>query len=91
MEALTAEASITAAFLVAVALGFRRDPRIIVVALFAHGAFDSVHAHLVDNPGVPPWWPQFCLAYDATAAACLALLLVAAKRREPRNRYEALA
>ena len=74
-RALLAEAPVAAAFLVAVALGFRRDQRIIVAALFAHGLFDFVHGHLIDNPGVPGWWPAFCLAYDATAAACLAALL----------------
>jgi hypothetical protein len=24
---------------------------------------------------VPPWWPQFCLAYDVVAAGYLALRL----------------
>jgi hypothetical protein len=74
-RALVAESAVTAVFLAAVVLGFRRDLRIIVAALFAHGVFDFVHAQLIDNPGVPAWWPMFCLSYDVTAAACLAWLL----------------
>ena len=26
------------------------------------------------NPGVPAWWPAFCLGYDVAAAAILAWL-----------------
>lgn len=29
----------------------------------------------IANPGVPPWWPIFCLAYDVTAGGYLAVLL----------------
>ena len=32
--------------------------------------------HLIDNPGVPHWWPGFCLAYDVIAGGFLALLLM---------------
>ncbi len=42
--------------------------------LAAHGMFDFVHAHVIDNPGVPEWWPAFCGAYDVVAAAALAWL-----------------
>ena len=27
------------------------------------------------NPGVPAWWPGFCLSYDVAAAGCLAWIL----------------
>jgi hypothetical protein len=36
----------------------------------------SVHGRLIANPGVPAWWPMFCLACDVTAAGCLASLLL---------------
>lgn len=75
MHAIGAELAITVAFLVAVVVGFRRNLWIVVAALAAHGLFDLVHPHLIDNPGVPAWWPSFCAAYDVTAAACLAWLL----------------
>ena len=90
-RALLAESAVTAVFLLAVALGFKRDLRIIVVALFAHGAFDFLHGNLIQNPGVPAWWPMFCLAYDATAGSCLAALLYFSAKARSGDRYEALA
>lgn len=75
MRAIVVEAAVTALFLAAVVVGFRRNLWIIVVALAAHGLLDLVHAPLIANPGVPEWWPMFCLAYDLTAAAGLAWLL----------------
>jgi hypothetical protein len=54
---------------------------IVVTAFAAHGIFDLVHAHLYANPGVPVWWPAFCLAYDVVAAAYLGWLLASKKVR----------
>jgi len=45
---------------------------------FIVGALLPLAVGLLSNPGVPGWWPAFCLAYDVTAAAYLAWLL---KRR----------
>ena len=56
-------------------LGFKRSPWFVVVALAAHGMFDLIHPHAVEHQGVPVFWPEFCSAYDVTAAAFLALLL----------------
>lgn len=36
---------------------------------------DLFHGHLVENPGVPPWWPAFYGSYDVVAGAFLAWLL----------------
>lgn len=57
------------------AVGFRTSLWLVVVALAAHGLYDSIHGHLISNPGVPAWWPPFCLSYDVVAAAYLAWLL----------------
>lgn len=73
--ALLPELGVTALFLAAVVIGFRRNLWIVAAALVAHGAFDAVHALLIDNPGVPAWWPAFCGAYDVVAGAGLAMLL----------------
>jgi hypothetical protein len=73
--ALLVESSVTIVFLVAVVLGFRRNLWIVAGALLGHGLFDLVHPHLIANPGVPDWWPMFCMAYDVAAAAWLAWLL----------------
>lgn len=74
-QALFAETLVMLAFVGVAALGFRRNLWLVVGALALHGLFDSFHGRMVANPGVPPWWPSFCLAYDMVAAAGLALLL----------------
>jgi hypothetical protein len=72
---LLIESSIIAAFVLVSVLGFKISLWFVVVALFAHGLFDLVHARIIHNAGVPKWWPMFCLSYDVTAAAYLAWLL----------------
>jgi hypothetical protein len=72
---LLIESSVVALFLAATALGYRRNLWLIVAGLLAHGIFDFVHGRLIANPGVPAWWPMFCLTYDVTAAGFLAWLL----------------
>ena len=62
-------------FIVLTTLGFKFNLWLVVVALFGHGVMDIFHGHLIDNPGVPGWWPGFCSAYDITAAGCLAWIL----------------
>ena len=42
----------------------------------ARGVFDALHDQVITNPGVPAWWPQFCLSYDVMAAGYLASLLL---------------
>ena len=74
-QALAVESVFILVFLVAAVLGFRRNLWIVAAALFAHGIFDFFHASLISNPGVPVWWPMFCLTYDVVAAGYLAWLL----------------
>jgi hypothetical protein len=70
------------AFFVALALvGFRVSLWFAALALAAHGVFDFVHASLVSNPGVPPFWPAFCGTYDVAAGAFLGWLLVSGRTR----------
>jgi len=74
-DVLVVEALVCVVFLAVAVTGFRGSLWVVVVALAAHGIFDLTHAAIVSNPGVPSWWPEFCLAYDVTAAAYLAWLL----------------
>lgn len=74
-DALFLELAVGAAFVTAAATGFKRSLWIVAIALAAHGLFDLVHGALINNPGVPAWWPGFCFAYDVTAAGYLAWLL----------------
>jgi hypothetical protein len=63
-------------FVVVSILGFKRNLWILVAGLCAHGLFDLGHAHLIANPGVPSFWPPFCLSYDVTAGGYLAWRLL---------------
>ena len=69
------EALLAVVFVVAASVGFRKSPWITASAIAGHGVLDAVHGGLVDNPGVPVWWPAFCLAFDVTAGAYLAWAL----------------
>ena len=51
-------------FLIFAVLGFKRNLWLAVAAMVGHGCFDFVHHLFVENPGVPRWWPGFCLAFD---------------------------
>lgn len=72
---LAIESIAIAAFAGVSIVGFRTSLWIVVAGLALHGLFDVIHGHLIANPGVPAWWPAFCLAYDFAAAAYLAVLL----------------
>jgi hypothetical protein len=80
-HALVLESLVGAAFVAVAAIGFKRSLWLVVGALAAHGIFDFVHGALISNPGVPDWWPEFCLSYDVTAAAYLAWLLKSGRVR----------
>ncbi len=70
------ESLVAGGFAVAATVGFRRSLWLVAAALGAHGVLDLFHARVVANPGVPAWWPGFCLAYDVAAAAWLTGLLL---------------
>jgi hypothetical protein len=74
-EALILESIAGAVFVVAATAGFKRSLWIVAGALAAHGIFDLAHGAFIANPGVPDFWPHFCLAYDVAAAVYLAGLL----------------
>jgi len=75
-HALLSELVATTVFVVLSAVGFRRNLWLVVMGLVAHGIFDLVHGGLIDDPGVPHWWPMFCLMFDVAAAAYLAWRLL---------------
>ena len=79
VQTVAVESAVMALFAAAAVAGFRGSLWIVVAALAGHGVFDAVHGHLIENRGVPEWWPAWCLAYDVGAAAGLAWLL----RRQP--------
>ncbi len=70
--ALLEESGVMLVFIAIAMLGFKRNLWWVVAALAAHGVSDLFHGHVIANPGVPAWWPPFCMTYDVTAAAYLA-------------------
>jgi len=70
-----------AVFVAAAVAGFRWSLWVAALALAAHGIFDFSHAAVISNPGVPTWWPEFCAAYDVTAAVFLGWLLKSGRIR----------
>lgn len=68
------------AFLLLAVLGFRRNLWWVAAALVGHGVFDFVHHWLIQNPGVPAWWPGFCLSFDVLLGGFLAVHLIRRSR-----------
>jgi hypothetical protein len=75
VETVVIESVVMTVFAAAAVAGFKWSAWILVVALAGHGVFDAVHGHVIENAGVPAWWPAWCLAYDVGAAAGLGWLL----------------
>jgi len=73
--ALTSESLAASIFLMLAVVGFKKNLWLIVAALVGHGVFDFFHHLVIQNPGVPVWWPGFCGSFDVLAGGFLALLL----------------
>jgi len=69
------ESVVMSLFAIAAVAGFKSNTWIVVAALAGHGVFDAFHGYILENSGVPAWWPAWCLAYDVGAAAGLGWLL----------------
>lgn len=75
IPALWHEIAATLVFSTLAIVGYQTTGWIVVAALAAHGVFDALHGRVTANAGVPSWWPAFCLTFDVTMAAVLAVLL----------------
>jgi hypothetical protein len=80
-HALVLESLVGTVFLAVAVSGFKSSLWLVAAALAAHGIFDLGHSTVISNPGVPSWWPQFCLWFDVTLAAYLAWLLRSGRLR----------
>jgi hypothetical protein len=78
---MLAESAVAGVFILLAVIGFKKSQWFLVVALAGHGVFDLMHHLLIDNPGVPDFWPGFCMAFDVVAAAYLAVLLVRCRQQ----------
>ena len=48
-----------AGFAIAAVAGFKSSAWIVVGALAGHGGFDALRGEVLENSGVPVWWPLF--------------------------------
>jgi hypothetical protein len=79
--ALIVDSIVMLAFVLVAVWGFKSTLWLVVAGLAGHGVLDAFHHGVVANPGVPAWWPPFCLGYDVAAAAVLGWLLTAGSRQ----------
>lgn len=75
VETVLLESVVMIGFAIAAVAGFKSSVWIVVGALAGHGVFDALHGEVIENSGVPVWWPAFCLTFDLGAAASLAWLV----------------
>jgi hypothetical protein len=74
-SAVIAESIAAVAFFLIAVIGFKSTLWLVVAGLAGHGLFDFVHHFIIENPGVPLWWPGFCLTADVALASYLAVLI----------------
>ncbi len=79
-SAIWIEAAATSLFAALAIVGFRKNLWFVVIGLLAHGTFDFIHPALIDNSGVPSWWPPFCLSADLLIGVGLAMYLAGFRR-----------
>lgn len=73
---LVPEIAVACLFAVVAVIGFKWNLWLVVAGTAGHGVFDLVHHHLIENTGVPAFWPGFCLAFDVAFGAWAAFRLV---------------
>jgi len=70
------EIAAASCFLLLATIGYKKSLWLVAIALVGHGVFDIVHHSLIENPGVPHWWPGFCTAFDVILGGLLAVRLL---------------
>jgi len=63
-QALVWELVAAVAFSTMAIIGALHLPLLVGVGIVAHGFFDLVHFAMMENAGVPDWWPGFCGSLD---------------------------
>lgn len=76
-QALPAELIAATVFIVVAIVGFRTSLWWVAAGIAGHGVFDwVVHPRLIENPGMPAFWPAFCGSIDVALGVILAVLLL---------------
>jgi hypothetical protein len=73
---LLIEIAVASGFLLLATIGYKRSLWLVAIAIVGHGVFDIVHHFLIENPGVPHWWPGFCFVFDVIFGGLLAVRLL---------------
>lgn len=73
--ALVNELIAAGVFVTIAAVGFRTSLWLAAAGIAGHGVFDFFHHLIIENPGLPSWWPMFCMSIDLVLGAYLAWLL----------------
>lgn len=81
--ALEIEIAVGAGFSLLAVFGFRRNMWVVAAAIAGHGVFDLFHRSLIENPGVPVWWPGFCAAADLILGGWVAVRLLSRSKELP--------
>ncbi|MDF0643958.1 MAG: hypothetical protein P0111_07995 [Nitrospira sp.] len=82
-HALVWELVIAVAFSTVAIIGALFYPTLVGTGIVAHGLFDLVHDSLIENAGVPTWWPTFCGSIDVL----LGLWVIALTRSRPNGMF----
>src|ERR1700755_3495523 len=61
---LILEIVLAGGFVLFAVLGFKGNLWLVAAATVGHGIFDMLRPRFIANPGVPRWWPGFCMAFD---------------------------
>jgi len=82
--ALINEITIGSAFLVLACVAVRLKGFIGLLILafgyIGHAVYDTSHNSLFQNPGTPPWWPEFCGSVDVLIGLYLLFFAVSARK-----------
>ena len=73
-HALVWELVIAVAFLIVAIIGALILPTLVGTGIVAHGLFDLVHDAIIENAGVPTWWPSFCGSIDVVLGLWVIIL-----------------
>ena len=80
-RALVSELVVAVVFSTLAIYGALILPTLVGIGIIAHGLFDLVHDSVIQNAGVPNWWPTFCASIDVA----LGLWVVALTRSRLRS------
>ena len=73
-HSLAWELLIALAFSTIAVVGALHASVLVGAGIIAHGLFDLVHDRLIENAGVPTWWPSFCGSVDVVLGLWVLLL-----------------